>query len=140
MKGVVGYHTLNIKRTLIKGPFLDTGDLDYVLNTLDEAGFSQTKWKPLCDALGLYFTTLEAIEAEYAEGVQECLRQCLVQWLERADDVDVRGGPTMASLCYSLEDIGEKIVADYIRKNINKDSPGIISLKKYIACIFTDIW
>ena len=165
------------------GPLLDINDLQYVLESLNKAGFPQRKWKRLCLYLGLYDDTLEAIEAEYSGDEQGCLRQCLVKWLEGADGATGGGGPRISSLCEALERIGEKAAADYISKLlilihciysyvvlhdtsfdniiyvlsyyevsflylflvkniINKDSPGIIllSLNKYIACIFTDIW
>ena len=109
------------------GPLLDINDLQYVLDTLNEAGFSQRKWKhlasylglnwkPLGLSLGLYSSTLVTINAEYPGDDQECLRQCLVKWLERADRVDNEGGPRMSSLFAALEDIGEKATADYISK------------------------
>ena len=98
------------------GPLLDINDLQYVLDTLNEAGFSQTDWKPLGYALGLRSNTVRTIEAEYPGDEQGCLRQCLVKWLERADRVDGRGGPRMTSLCAALKDIGKKATADYISK------------------------
>ena len=98
------------------GPLLDINDLQYVLDTLNEAGFSQRKWRRLGNALKLYIDTLMTIDAEYPGDEQGCLRQCLVKWLERADGVDGRGGPRMTSLCVALEDIGKKAAADYISK------------------------
>ena len=98
------------------GPLLDISDLQYVLDTLNEAGFSQRDWMPLGDSLGLYISTLEAIDAEYPGDEQGCLRQCLVKWLERANGVDGRGGPRMFSLCVALKDFGEEAAADYISK------------------------
>uniref|UniRef100_A0A1X7TLL4 Death domain-containing protein n=1 Tax=Amphimedon queenslandica TaxID=400682 RepID=A0A1X7TLL4_AMPQE len=123
VEGMVKRYTLDIRRTLRRGPLLDINDLQYLLDTLNETHFSQTEWNPLGDALGLYGSTLKAIEAEYPGDEQGCL-QCLVKWLERADCVDDKGGPTMFSLSDALEDIGEKAAANYIRKIIiNKESP-----------------
>ena len=98
------------------GRLLDINDLQYVLDTLNEAGFSQRKWEPLGYALGLRSNTVRTIEDEYHRDDQGCLRQCLVKWLERADRVDSKGGPRMSSLCAALEDIGKKATADYISK------------------------
>ncbi|XP_019860432.1 PREDICTED: uncharacterized protein LOC109588756 isoform X2 [Amphimedon queenslandica] len=140
---VVAYDdTLYISRTLRKGHLLDINDLQYVLDTLNEAGFSQGEWKPLGIALGLYYPTLKAIGDEYRRDEQGCLRQCLGKWLERADDVDAEGGPRMTSLCAALEDIGDKAAADYIRKNIiDKDSPELHhyreALKTIVRCRLT---
>ena len=98
------------------GPLLDINDLQYVLESLNEAGFSQRDWKPLGDSLGLYPSTLVTIDAEYPGDEQGCLRQCLVKWLERADRVDGRGGPRMTSLFDALDIIDEEAAADYISK------------------------
>ena len=98
------------------GPLLDINDFQYVLELLNEAGFSQRKWKSFGRAFGLYSSTLNTVEAEYPGDEQECLRQCLVKWFVRADRVDRERGPRMSSLCEALEDIGEKPAADYISK------------------------
>ena len=90
-------------------------DLDHVLNTLNEAGFSRREWKPLGSTLGLYVNTLKAIEANHPGDEQGCLKECLTRWLKRADDV-ARGCLRMASLCRALEIIDERAVADYISK------------------------
>ena len=42
--------------------------------------------------LGLKKTTLDVIEANYPRDVGRCLIECLSKWLERADDVDSKGG------------------------------------------------
>ena len=83
---------------------------------MNEAGFSERGWKGLGLNLGLFRTTLEAIEANHPGDEQRCLRECLVKWLKRAGAVDFSGRPTMASLCNALELIDERAVADYISK------------------------
>ncbi|XP_019861703.1 PREDICTED: uncharacterized protein LOC109590224 [Amphimedon queenslandica] len=116
LEGVVtGGGTLDIVRTL-RSPLLGINDLQYVLESLNEAGFSQEKWEPLGIALGLLYSTLKAIEAEYPGDDQRRLRQCLVKWIERVDYVYDKGGPRMTSLCAALEVIGDKAAADYISK------------------------
>ena len=84
---------------------------------MNKAGFSGRKWKPLGLHLGLFRTTLEAIEANHPGDEQCCLKECLVKWLERADGVvyAIRR-PTMTSLRDALEGIDEKAAADYISK------------------------
>ena len=83
---------------------------------MNEAGYSGRGWKHLGSRLGLYPSTLKAIEANHPGDEQRCLRECLVKWLKRADHVDGRGGPTMASLCNALEEIDEDAVVAYISK------------------------
>ena len=83
---------------------------------MNEAGYSGREWKRLGLYLRLYNDTLKAIKANHPGDEQRCLRECLVKWLERADDVDNSGGPTMASLCRALERTGERAVAAYISK------------------------
>ena len=95
---------------------MDITDLDYVLDTLNEAGFSGSEWKPLGLTLGLYHDTLEASEANHPGDEQGCLRECLTQWLKRADDGFARRRLTMTYLCDTLEKIGEIAAADYISK------------------------
>ncbi|XP_019853531.1 PREDICTED: uncharacterized protein LOC100634942 [Amphimedon queenslandica] len=129
--------TLYIERTL-RSPLLDINDLQYVLDTLNESGFSQTKWYDLGNALGLYRSTLRTIKDECAGDDQGCLRQCLVKWLERAYWVDIKGGPRMFSLCVTLEYILEKGAADYIReKIIDKDSPELRHYREALKTIVT---
>ena len=83
---------------------------------MNEAGYSGRKWKLLGGYLGLYRSTRHAIEANHPGDKQRCLRECLVKWLKRADRVDAEGGPTMATLCSALEEIGERAAAYYISK------------------------
>ena len=98
------------------GPLLDINDLQYVLDTLNKAGFLQWEWELLGSALGLYPSTQKTIEAAHSGDEKRCLRQCLVKWLETADAVDYEGGPRMTSLYAALEDIGEEAAAEYISK------------------------
>ncbi|XP_019855323.1 PREDICTED: uncharacterized protein LOC109584155 [Amphimedon queenslandica] len=134
--------TLVIERTLIRGPPLGIDDLQYVLDTLNEVGFSPTKWIDLALHLGFYYEPLSDIEVQYGQNVQGCLRQCLLKWLERADAVDASERPTMVSLCDALEKIDMKAAADLIRKNIfDKDSPELChyreALKTLVMCHLT---
>ncbi|XP_019862726.1 PREDICTED: uncharacterized protein LOC109591434 [Amphimedon queenslandica] len=117
LEGVVvtGGGTLYIGRTL-RSPLLDINDLQYVLESLNEAGFPQGKWGLLGFVLGLRSNTLEAIKAEYPRDDQGCLRQCLVKCLETADAVHEERSPRMTTLCAALEDAHEKAAADYISK------------------------
>ncbi|XP_003389245.2 PREDICTED: uncharacterized protein LOC100636968 [Amphimedon queenslandica] len=143
VEGATDPVTLIIERSL-KGPVLGMRDLDYILDLLHKAGFSQMKWKPLGLALGLYHPTLKTIEAEYLRDVQECLEQCLWKWLKEVDGVNATGRPTMASLYDALEKIDEKAAADYIRKNEDiVDNPELChyreALKTFITCHLTKV-
>uniref|UniRef100_A0A1X7TJB8 Death domain-containing protein n=1 Tax=Amphimedon queenslandica TaxID=400682 RepID=A0A1X7TJB8_AMPQE len=138
---VFGLDTVVIRRTL-RIPVLHIEDLKFVLDSLNEALLSQKEWKPLGDALGLYHHTLLAIEHNNRGIDQYCLRECLEKWLNRADNVDARGGPTIISLHNALESIDEKAAADYIRKNIiNKGSAELRhyceALKTIVTCRLT---
>ena len=66
--------------------------------------------------LGLKKTTLDAIEANYPRDVGRCLIECLSKWLERADDVDSKGGATWDSLSTGLRSMKENAVADMLDK------------------------
>uniref|UniRef100_A0A1X7TIW7 Death domain-containing protein n=1 Tax=Amphimedon queenslandica TaxID=400682 RepID=A0A1X7TIW7_AMPQE len=145
VKGVVEPVTLVIHRTLkLEGPVLGTGDLSYVLDTLNEAHFSLKNWKSLGSALGLnYYDTLEAIEAQYRGDVQKCHRECLVKWLQKDDCVALVGGPKMIYLCDALERIGQRAAAKHIRSknNVSTDDPGLRhyreALKTKVTCHLT---
>uniref|UniRef100_A0A1X7TE11 Death domain-containing protein n=1 Tax=Amphimedon queenslandica TaxID=400682 RepID=A0A1X7TE11_AMPQE len=121
VEGMVKPVTLVIHRTL-EGRVLGIIDLIDVLDTLNEAHFSRKKWKSLGSALGLCDSTVEAIQTNHLRDEERCLRQCLVRWLQRADGVDAKGDPTMASLCDALEKIGERAAAEHIRSKNNVDT------------------
>ena len=84
-----------------------------VRTTLKNGDFSNNSWSDLGLELGLSQRTLEDIEANKSR-VDERLRECLVKWLERADEVDEKGGATWAVLANALERIGQKATADHI--------------------------
>ena len=48
--------------------------------------------------------------------VSKCLKECLSQWLRRADNVDSRGGATWDSLSTALRSMNEVAVADKLDK------------------------
>ena len=56
--------------------------------------------------------TLDVIEANNPRDVGRCLIECLSKWLERADDVDSKGGASWDSLSVALRSMNEIAVAD----------------------------
>ena len=57
---------------------------------------------------------MRVIEAEQRGDIGKCLRECLTKWLQKADDVVKKGGPTIYSLVSALRELGENGVADGI--------------------------
>ena len=88
-------------------------DLDNILTLLEKSTFCATEWFELGLKLGLYNNTLKVIEANDRE-VKSCLRSCLAKWLERADDVDEKGGASWTTLTNALEATNQKASANYI--------------------------
>ncbi|XP_019855439.1 PREDICTED: uncharacterized protein LOC109584221 [Amphimedon queenslandica] len=99
-----------------KGPkSLDIKDLREILKLLREGHFNGD-WEGLGLELGLYKQpTLSNIQHSYTKG-EAPLRECLTAWLQRTDAVNESGGATYASLANALDTIGQKAVADHIRK------------------------
>ena len=82
--------------------------------------------------LGLKKNTLDAIETNYPRDAHRCLIECLSKWLERADDVDSKGGATWDSLSDALRSMDEIAVADKLDQESELDMFIIIS----IVCMF----
>ena len=91
--------------------------LDDVLRLLHEGQFSMAHWKKLGLRLGLSYLTLRVIEHENRGLTEKCLRECIARWLERADDVDSKGGANYATLAEALEKMGERYTAYHIRSS-----------------------
>ena len=97
---------------LLKSLFLDITHLDLVLSKLEPRDFSKAKWKKFGLKCGLYYNTLDEIQANNAgkpRFVKECFRECVACWLKREDDVATKGEPTLERLA----DIVEKIRSDH---------------------------
>ena len=87
-------------------------DLNNVLELLKKCGFSEKRWFDLGLVLGLSKNTLDTIKADHPQNTRQCLIECLSKWLERADDVDSKGGATWDSLSDALRSMDEIAVAD----------------------------
>ena len=89
-------------------------DLADLLELLRQHGYSGVTYYDLGLYLGLSPVTLDVIRKDNEKDIQICLRECLKIWLQKADDVDKKGGPTIHSLISALKKIKEKAVADGI--------------------------
>ena len=87
-------------------------DLRRVFNNLRNGGFSYHNYFDLGLELGLYNITLDIIRADNPD-VESCLMECISKWLQRADDVNERGGTNWTTLCNAVEKIN-RATADYI--------------------------
>lgn len=85
---------------------------------LKRSQFSNAKWFDFGIALHLHYDTLKTIEANYPRDINSCLRECLVKWLERADDVDKYGGANWTTLIQALEESEQKTPAEHISKSV----------------------
>ena len=90
-------------------------DLGEVLGILRKHSFNSTDYFDLGLDLGLLYDTIDTIKSHYREDPKSCLRECLVKWLEKADKVEEKGGPTWYALIETLRSIN-KAVADAIDK------------------------
>lgn len=78
------------------------------------SNYSETEWIELGLNLGLHDNTLKVIETKYSQNVTRCLRECLVKWLECADNVNEKGGASWTTLTNALEATNQKASANYI--------------------------
>ena len=92
---------------------LGIADLGDVLKKLKL--FSKDKWHTFGLEAGLYEPTLKAIEADHKD-VDECFRECASRWLQKQDKVEEKGVPTWLRLAAILEEVGDKALAENIRK------------------------
>ena len=101
--------------------FSATRDLYFVLSK--SKNFSKARWEDFGLKCGLHSRTLEAIQANNAGKpnlVDECFRDTVTCWLERKDDVDTKGEPTLQRLADIMEadiveETGNKATAEEIR-------------------------
>ena len=85
-----------------------------IFDLLKCSGFSARKFHELGLRLGLLKRTLDAIEMDKMGDPDESLRECLSKWLDRVDNVDIKGGATIDSLSNALRAMGETAVSDKI--------------------------
>ncbi|XP_019855769.1 PREDICTED: uncharacterized protein LOC109584462 [Amphimedon queenslandica] len=107
-EALIGEHQLAL------GAALNIKDLDTILSKLSL--FPKSKWRSFGLKAGLYHPTLSDIKADHPGDVGGCFRECVSLWLRKKDGVDEKGIPTWLRLGDILEEIGEKDLADEIRK------------------------
>ena len=71
-------------------------------------------WKKLGLALGLLYLTLQKIEKEQHEKIDDCMMEMLAAWLQQQDNVSLNGVPSWSVLRTALEEIGERQLASEI--------------------------
>ena len=101
----------------------DITHLNEIQKVLVASHFTKNKWLPLGLNLGLYKTTLDAIEAKYKDDVDRCLLECLSAWLNKVDSVRSEGDPNWILLTSALREIDQNAVAD----NVDRQSKSINS-------------
>ncbi|XP_019859507.1 PREDICTED: uncharacterized protein LOC109587727 [Amphimedon queenslandica] len=97
---------------------LNTSHLVDILDILKKHGYSGVSYYYLGLCLGLLPRTLNVIENERGD-ISSHFRLCLEKWLQQADDVKSKGGPTYDTLIQALRKMGENAVADGIERDIN---------------------
>ena len=97
-------------------------DLGEVLELLRRHGYSGVSYYDLGLFLGLSVNTMRVIEAEHKGNTGRCLSECLTKWLEKVDNVQKKGGPTIYSLVSALRELGENGVAEGINNEIQRQS------------------
>ena len=103
--------------------FSDIRHLDLVLNELQL--FGKGNWQNFGLKAGLFHNNLQEIENNNSRDVDACFRGCIVSWLKRQDNVDVKGKPTLLRLANVVEETGDRAVADGIRKKIKEKDEAI---------------
>ena len=101
--------------------FSDIKHLDSILSKLECPGFSKAKWEKFGLKCGLYHSTLETIQANNPKDVDKCFTKCVALWLEKKDDVDGKGEPTLERLAKIVEEIGDKATAEKIRSQFREE-------------------
>ena len=80
--------------------------------------------------LGLLQTTLNEIKSKHSNDPADCLTDMLSHWLNRADHVDTKGGPTLNTLALALKDMGYTAAYDNIK------TKGLMNYNKLVFDIF----
>ena len=71
-------------------------------------------WKNLGLELGLLYPTLQKIEKEQREKVDDCMMEILAAWLQQQDNISQNGVPSWSVLRAALHEIGENELASEI--------------------------
>ena len=93
----------------------ESTQLDDIVATLKRCYVSSAVWNQLGLSLGLFYPTLDAIDKKFRGDPTDCLKECLLRWLNKEDKVMANGGPTWSSLVNALRTVN-KAAADKIKK------------------------
>ena len=102
-------------------------DLAEVIELLSKHQYSETCYYKMGLSLGLSPNTMDAIEKDHNGDTSRCYLECLKKWLQKADQVESKGGSTLKSLIDALRKSGQEAVA----YAIEEESKSVISV--YIA-------
>ena len=96
---------------------------------MEDSGFPYYEWKRLGLVIGIIYTDLNAIKAEYNDP-KDCLRECLALWLQQKYNTEKYGLPTLESLANAAQKMGLRAVSSGIKKGITvNNNYCIINLK-----------
>ena len=101
---------------------IGVNDLQELYDILAEEG--SLPWDILGASLGLLNGTLRRIE-RCCSTDEDCLKECLLQWLKWSDVVDDTGGPTCDNLKEALKCIGKEEIAKTVDEKFSP-TKGII--------------
>ena len=97
-----------------KSNYLIVTDLPEVFQLLKRHHYSGITYYTLGIYLGLSYDTLYGIANNNKGDIDGGLCECLTKWLQKADDVKKKGGPTIYSLVSALRKLKKKRIADGI--------------------------
>ena len=84
---------------------------------MEKNGFPYDQWNRLGLNIGIIQTELDAIKAVY-KNPKDCLRECLVLWLQQSYDTGKYGLPSMESLANAAQEMGLRAVSSGLQKGI----------------------
>ena len=72
------------------------------------------EWKKLGLQLGLLYSSLQRINLEQYGNISNCKIEMLSAWLQRQDNVSMKGVPSWSVLKAAMQSMGEHKIADRI--------------------------
>ena len=86
---------------------------------MEEKFFPNDQWNRLGLVIGIIYTDLKTIRAEY-NNPNDCLRECLALWLQQKYDTKKYGLPSMESLANAAQTMGLRAVSSGILESFPK--------------------
>ncbi|XP_019864084.1 PREDICTED: uncharacterized protein LOC109593455 [Amphimedon queenslandica] len=109
---------VNSATAISQRQILNTSHLGDILDLLKRHGYSGVNYYDFGLHLGLLPRTLNVIDMERGD-VSSHFRLCLEKWLQQADDVKGKGGPTYDTLIQALRKIEQNAAADGIDRELS---------------------